>query len=193
MTARLRFKSIDNEQAIVVTLIYPDMLRGLTELQRNYFFSSTPKGPLPALWEVGTILLFRLNHWLRHHSLIHRGEDGYGTSGLTIEEDLIVAEESLRNLLNVLKREEKEGKTILLVLSPLSSELAGKESAFTKLAEKLAESYGVPCINMNGRISRQYTENTFTDDRHLGIDAHRLYGETIAEALSAQFATRSNR
>jgi hypothetical protein len=180
MTARLKYTTITNEQAIVVTLIYPDMLRGLTELQRNYFFSSTPKGPLPALWEVTTVVLFRLTYWLRHHALIHYDDGG-----------MAVAEDSMRHLLDVLKKEEKEGKIVLVVLSPLAAELGGKESAFTKLAEKLLLEYGLPSVNMNALVTDAFTDSTFSDDRHLGPEAHRLYGTTIAAKLSEHFMQRS--
>ena len=191
MAARIRFKTFDNEQAIVVTLIYPDMLRGLTELQRNYFFSSTPQGPLPALWEVGTILMFRLSYWLRHHSLVHYGDDGRGFLKAVIKDDLTVAEESLRNLLGILKAKEKEGKAVLVVLSPLKEELGGKESAFTRLAERLVLEYRLPSINMNGPVTEHYTEATFSDDRHLGLEAHQLYATRIADKLSVRFTHHS--
>jgi hypothetical protein len=185
MTARLRFEKFD-EHAVVVTLIYPDLLRGLTELQRNYFFSSTPKGPLPALWEVGTIGLFRLNHWLRHHSLVHYGEAGQKDPGPLISDDLAVAEESLRRLLTVLQQKQKEGKTVLVILSPLAHELGGKESAFTKLSRRLLSENRVPSLDMNGPVTQHYKEGFFTDDRHLGLEAHRLYGTAIADALSGR-------
>jgi hypothetical protein len=189
MTARLRYQKLNNEQAVVVTLIYPDMLRGLTELQRNYFFSSTPKGPLPALWEVGTIGLFRLSYWLRHHSLVHYGETGRGEPGPVLKDDLAVAGESLSRLLAVLKQKVKEGKTVLVVLSPLAAELGGKESAFTKLARRLLSDSGLASIDMNGPVTQQYKEGFFIDGRHLGLEAHSLYGSAIAEALSGRLAT----
>jgi hypothetical protein len=176
MTARLKYTDITNEQAIVVTLIYPDLLRGLTSLRSEHFLSSPPKGPLPALWEASTILLFRLVYWLRHHSLITYDHD-----------DLAVAEESMRHLLDVLKEKEKEGKLVLVVLSPLKGELGGKESPFTKLAEKLVLEYRLPSLNMNGLLTEHYTDSTFTDEKHLGLVGHRLYGTAIADELGKHF------
>ncbi len=187
MTARLRFREFHNEQAIVVTLIYPDLVRGLTELQRNYFFSSSPTGPLPAIWEVGTILLYRLTHWLRHHALIHYGEDGRGEQFSAAMGDQVVAEESLRRLLTVLRGEERKGKVVLLVLSPLFQELGGKESSFTVMARRVITEYKLPLIDMNEPVTQNYVEGFFSDDRHLGVGAHRLYAALIAEALLSRF------
>lgn len=175
MAARLRYTPIRNEQAIVVTLIYPDMLRGLTDLRSQHFFSSKPNGPLPALYEVATILLVQFTDWLRFQSGVHY-ED----------EDKAVAEESLRRLLDVLKEKEREGKAVLVVLSPLRSELGGKENPLTRLAERLVQEYQLPSINMNALLSRESSDSTFTDLKHLGSLGHRIYGTTIADSLSGR-------
>jgi hypothetical protein len=174
MAARLEYTTITNEQAIVVTLIYPDLLRGLRDLDGEHFFSSKPKGPLPALWEAGTILLVGWTYRLRHYDRTHQ-EDGSAQ----------VAERSLRRLLDVVKQKEKEGKAVLIVLSPLRSEIGGKESEYTRLAEKLVLESGLPLLNMNTLVTQAYSDSMYTDEKHLGLPGHRLYGTAIAERLSA--------
>ncbi len=172
MAARLKYTTITNEQAIVTTLIYPDMLRGLTDLNSQHFFTSKPSGPVPALWEVGTILLYNVTAWLRHRSATH-----YEVGSLA------VAEESMRRLLEILKQKEKAGKVVLVVLSPLTRELRGHQSEFTTLAENLVLEYDLPIVNMNAMVTSEYTDSMYTDEKHLGLVGHRLYATTIADKL----------
>jgi hypothetical protein len=174
MAARLEYTTITNEQAVVVTLIYPDLLRGLRDLDGEHFFSSKPKGPLPALWEAGTILLVGLTYRLRHHDRTHQEEGSRQ-----------VAERSLRRLLDAVKQREKEGKAVLIVLSPLRSEIGGKESEYTRLAEQLVLEYRLPLLNMNTLVTQAYSDSMYTDEKHLGLPGHRLYATAIAERLSA--------
>jgi lysophospholipase L1-like esterase len=179
MAARLLYKKFTNEDAIVVTLIYPDMLRGLVELKRNYFFSSSPRGPLPAIWEAGTFLLFKIVYWLRHHSEVQLSDD-----------DMLVAKRSLENLFQILKAEQELGKLVLVVLAPLSEELGGNESVFTRLADSMLQQHGLDGLNLNALVTENFTPGIFIDDRHLEYDGHRLYAQAIADRLIGEFESK---
>lgn len=172
MTARLKYKNFNNEDAIVTTVIPPDAIRGLTDLKSQYFFSSSPFGPFPAIWEAGTFVLFKFVNWLRHHSETYIDKD-----------DLSTAENSLENLFHSLKEKESKGKLVLVVLSPISEELGDKESIFTKTMLQLLRKYKLHFLNMNPVVTRNYSENIFSDDRHLEYDGHQLYAKAISDEL----------
>jgi len=172
MAARLEYKTFVNEDAIVTTIINPDTIRGLTDLKSQYFFSSAPAGPFAATWEAGTFLLFRFVSWLRHHSETHIDKD-----------DLLVARRSLTNLFEVLRKKKFEGKIVLVVLAPIAEELGQDNNAYTKLAEELLVKYQLNFVNLSPIVASNYSEDIFSDDRHLKTDGHMLYAETISEEL----------
>jgi lysophospholipase L1-like esterase len=182
MTARLEYKSFGNEDAVVTTIINPDTIRGLTDLKSQYFFSSTPAGPFAATWEASTFLLFRFVSWLRHHSEIHIDQD-----------DLLVAKKSLTNLFRVLKRKESEGKIVLVVLAPIAEELGRDDNAYTRLAKELLAEHQVNFVNLNPIVTSNYSNDIFSDDRHLKTDGHSLYAEAISNELLKYIAPVLNR
>jgi hypothetical protein len=48
MAERIRYKDVDDETALVVTLISGDTLRGLRDADGSFFFTAPPPGPLKA-------------------------------------------------------------------------------------------------------------------------------------------------
>lgn len=79
----------------------------------------------------------------------------------------------------------------LLPLLISRSELGGNKSPLTRLAEKLGREYQFPSINMNAQLSKESSESTFTDPKHLGTVGHRIHGTTIADSLSVPFRRQS--
>ena len=111
-------------------------------------------------------------NWLRHHSETYIDKD-----------DLSTAENSLEKLFHSLKEKESKGKLVLVVLSPVSEELGGKESIFTEKMLQLLRKYELHFLNMNPVVTRNYLENIFSDDRHLEYAGHRLYAKAISDEL----------
>jgi hypothetical protein len=54
MAERIRCKDIDDETALIVTLISGDTVRGLRDADGSFFFTAPPPGPLRAVWEAMT-------------------------------------------------------------------------------------------------------------------------------------------
>jgi hypothetical protein len=55
------------------------------------------------------------------------------------------------------------------------------------MARRVITEYKLPLIDMNEPVTQNYVEGFFSDDRHLGVGAHRLYAALIAEALLSRF------
>src|SRR5262249_41802031 len=66
---RIRYKTVDDETALIVTLFSGDMVRGLRGEDAAYIHTVPPPGPFKALWEVMGYWIWRLNQIMRpiHH------------------------------------------------------------------------------------------------------------------------------
>src|SRR5262249_59735916 len=111
MAERIRYKTVDDETAVIVTLFSGDTVRGLQDADGSYFFTAPPPGPLRALWEAVTFLAWRAYRAMRPLET-RRGDD-----------DFRVAERSLDNLFAAIRETQRPGRKVLLVFSPTEQEL----------------------------------------------------------------------
>jgi lysophospholipase L1-like esterase len=180
MTQRLRHLGIDNEDAIVVTLISEDATRGLADLRASYFFSRRPPGPLPAIWEAAVFALFKTASNMR-----------LGTLPQVHGDDLQVARESLARLFTVLRQKREGGKRVLLVLSPFQDQLDGPGSALTRcVRDELARS-GFEYLDMHPVMSKQPPAEPFFDHVHLDAKGHEIYAQEISSKLMGMLQDRA--
>ena len=164
-----RLARIQGWDALVVTLIANDTIRGNTDFKGLPFFSRQPTGPLKACWEAAGILTFRLAETLLKHP---HWQD---------ESDLARADAALDRLLTALRIERDSGKPVLLVYSP--GEHDRPEPPFsTHVRERMATS-GLPLLDMTDVVAKSTVE-LYLDGTHLNAAGHHLYGQAIAAKLA---------
>jgi hypothetical protein len=178
MAERIRYKYIDDESALVVTLISGDTTRGLAEAEGRYFFTSPPPGPFKALWEATTYLVWRLYHVMRPLEATHRGDD-----------DLRVAERSMENLFSAIRETQRPGRKVLIVFSPVKDELNGHDGALTRRVRAALARSGFDVLDLTTAVSAAITDDFYYDTVHLDLRGHRLYAEQIAGRLAPAFKT----
>jgi lysophospholipase L1-like esterase len=176
MAARIRYRDFNDESVLVVTLISNDTVRGLSDAEGRFFFTKPPHGPLKAIWEATTYLMWRLYAELRISGGAYRGEN-----------EAAVATRSLGNLFSAIRDTERPGRKVLLVLSPARLELGEKESAFTKNVKAQLALSGYDLLDLHGPMSQSGIPGLYYDDIHLSVAGHRFYAERIAQALATHF------
>jgi len=170
MAERIRYKNVNDESVLVVTLIAPDTVRGRVDAEGRYFFMQRPPPPFRALWEATTFLTWVLYKKLRPES--YRSDD-----------DLRVAERSLENLLAAIRETQRPGRKVLIVLSPVKAELNGQESPLTKQVRSMLDRSGFDWLDLHGPVSKTVTPNFYYDQVHLDVPGHAFYAEQIAARL----------
>jgi len=178
MAERIRYKNVADESALVVTLISGDTTRGLAEAEGRYFFTSPPPGPLKALWEAATYVVWRLYHVLRPLEAAHRGDD-----------DVRVAERSLENLFAAIRETQRPGRKVLIVFSPVKDELNGREGELTRRVRAALARSSFDVLDLTGPVSAAVTDDFYYDTVHLDLRGHRFYADAIAERLAPAFKT----
>jgi lysophospholipase L1-like esterase len=179
MAARIRYRDFDDESALVVTLIAPDTVRGSVEAEGSFFFIQPPPAPFRALWEATTFATWRVYRFLRPVS--YRGDD-----------DLRVAQRSLEGLFAAIRETQRPGKTTLIVLSPLESELNGHEGALTKEVQSVLASSGFEVLDLSTAVSEVVTKNFYSDGVHLDVRGHHFYADQIARRLELLMEVNSS-
>jgi len=174
MAERIRYKDVDDETALVVTLISSDTLRGLSDAAGSYFFTSPPPGPLRALWEAATFLTWCLYG-------VMRPVDVYRS-----DHDLRVAERSLQNLFAAIRETERPGRRVLIVLSPMENELGGKETPLTRHVQAVLARSGLEVLDLHAPVTAAHSSDFYYDGMHLERTGHNFYADQIAQRLLAQ-------
>jgi len=171
MAERIRYKKVNDETALIVTLFSGDTLRGLQDADGSYFFTAPPPGPLRALWEAVTFLAWRAYRAMRPLET-RRGDD-----------DLRVAERSLDNLFAAIRETQRPGRKVLLVFSPTEQELGGRETPFTRHVRTILERSGFDLLDLNPIVTAAHSTDFYYDGLHLETKGHRVYAEQIANRL----------
>jgi hypothetical protein len=174
MAARIRYKTMDDETALVVTLIADDTLRGLKDADAAFVFTAPPPGPFKALLEATAFVVWRLNRSMRPFRPIPS------------RDDYRVAERSLENLFAAVRETQRSGRSVLFVLSPLAAELHGRELELTKVVRAALESSGFPVLDLHAAVSGAVTPDFYYDGIHLDRRGHHFYADQIAERLLAE-------
>src|SRR5262245_54791260 len=180
MAARIRYKTMKDETALVVTLIADDTLRGLKDADAAFVFTAAPPGPFKALWEATAFVVWRLNRAMRPFR------------PLPSRNDHRVAERSLDNLFAAIRETDRPGRHVLLVLSPLAAELNGKELELTKVVRAALERSGFPFLDLHAAVSAAVTPDFYYDAIHLDRRGHQFYAEQIARRLLAEMGENSD-
>jgi lysophospholipase L1-like esterase len=174
MAARIRFKTVQDESALVITLISEDALRGLRDADGAFVFERQPAGPFKALWEASAFLVWRLNRAMRPIDPLR----GF--------EDYRVADLSFRNLFNAIRETDRPGRKVLFVISPLVAELHGRETGLTKMVQAAIERSGFPFLDLHEAVSAAVTPDFHYDGVHLDRRGHQFYADQIARRLLAE-------
>ena len=177
LAERIRYKDFDDETAIVVTLISPDTIRGLTDAAGGFFLTARPPAPFRALWEAAAFLAWRSYRFLR--PLSYRQTD-----------DLRVAERSLQNLLDAIRETQRPGRTVLLVLSPVATELGGHETALTRRVQEILGRSGLELLDLHDAVTAALTSDFYYDAIHLDVRGHHFYADAIAARLAPALGRR---
>jgi hypothetical protein len=171
MAERIRYKDVNDESALVVTLIAQDTVRGLADADGRFFFSAPPPAPIRALWEATTFAAWRLYQSLRPIS--YRNGD-----------DLRVAERSLENLFLAIRETQRPGRTSLIVLSPIEDELNGHEGILTKHVQAILARSGFEVLDLHTAVSAAIGKGFYYDRIHLEVRGHQFYADQIAGRLA---------
>lgn len=174
MRARLRYSSFDNEDIIVTTIISGDPTRGMAEMYTMPLFSKSPQPFVPALTEATLFILDKVRNRFRFQR----------RSGIYREADLQAVEESLVNLLKTLADKQQQGKKVLLVYSPIRSEMEGhpNEQLQGLLLDILQDSK-MPFIDMRPTLRQEDLDDVYFDGVHLNVYGHELYGREISRRV----------
>jgi len=170
MAERIRYKNIDDETALIVTLISDDTLRGLHDADGSFFFVDPPPGPVRASWEAATFLVWRLYRAMR--PVPHRPDD-----------DMRVAERSLENLFAAIRETQRPGRRVLIVLSPVERELGGKETPLTHRVRSVLERSGFDFLDLHAPVAAGHSSGFYSDGQHLDVKGHHFYADQIANRL----------
>ena len=180
MAARIRFKTMDDETTLIITLISEDALRGLKDADASFVFTGAPPGLLKALWEATAFVVWRFNRALRPFDPI-RGIEAYR-----------VADLSLHNLFAAIRETDRPGRKVLFVISPLAAELHGKETGLTKMVQAAVERSGFPFLDLHAAVSAAITPDFYYDVSHLDRRGHQFYADQIARRLLAEMGENSS-
>jgi hypothetical protein len=173
MAARIRYRQVDDETVLIVTLISGDTLRGLRDADGSFFFTAPPPGPFKAVWEATTFLAWRLYRAMRP------------LEAYRPEHDARVAERSLENLFAAIRATQRPGRKVLIVLSPLEQELKGSESPLTAHVRSVLARSGFDFLDLHAAVSAAHAPDFYYDGEHLAVRGHRFYADQIAARLLA--------
>ena len=172
MAERIRYKNVDDESILVVTMIAHDTVRGLVDAEGRYFFMQQPPPPFRALWEATTFLTWTVYKALRQQT--YRPDD-----------DLRVAERSLENLFAAIRETQRPGRNVLIVLSPIKDELHGREGPLTKHVRSVLARSGFDWLDLHTLVSAVTAPDFYYDQMHLDVPGHTFYADQIASRLMA--------
>ena len=174
MIARLRYDpEVERADTLVVTVISVDPIRGTSDLSSAHFFSRRPSGPLRGFWEIAGFGAFRVAGWLR-----------WSPGAYDHRFDIAVAKDALHRLYDELRRQERLGKSVLIVFSPHKDEFYGDPDALDAEVRANLVASGLPLLDMTERVREVVERGVYYDNVHLNELGHALYGGWIAEALS---------
>jgi lysophospholipase L1-like esterase len=173
MAERIRYKEVDDESALIITLISDDTLRGLRDAEGPLLFTAPPPGPFKALWEATAFLVWELNRAMRP------------IRPLRSNQDFQVAERRLHTLFAAINETQRPGRKVLIVLSPTQSELNGNETALTKAVRTVLARSGFDFLDLHGAVSAAHTPGFYYDGVHLDRSGHHFYADQIAQRLLA--------
>jgi hypothetical protein len=177
MTMRLRYKSFDGEDAIVVVILSEDALRGLTSVRQMAYHTRPIPGPLPALSELALFALDRIRTQARFG----------GSAPSSAGDDAInydVAQASLDRLFVELERAARGGKTVLVVHTPSLQAVVGDYNELERFVLTQIADSGFPFIEMRRYLVGENVQQLFYDSMHLSEAGHALYAAVIARELA---------
>ncbi len=174
MIARLRYDpELERADAVVVTLISVDPIRGTSDLASAHFFSRQPAGPLRGVWEVAAFGAFTIAGRLR-----------WEPGSYDRRFDIPVAMEALQRLYAELRWLEQSGKSVFIVFSPHKDEFYDDPDELDAAVRADLARSGFPFLDLTEPLRAEVERGVFYDNVHLNELGHALYGAWIADALS---------
>jgi hypothetical protein len=170
MAERIRYKGVDDESALVVTITTSNTTNGLVDAEGRFFFMRPPPQPFPALWEATTFVTWKLYHHLR--PVTYRADD-----------DLRVAQRSLENLFGAIHETQRPGRRVLIVQSPHKYELHGQEGALTKHVQSILARTPFEVLDLHASVSEAEGDGFYYDNDHLDVRGHHFFADQIAKRL----------
>ena len=166
ISRKIKYKKINNENFLVITLIENDLVRGFNSLGSQPYWSKNIPGFYPAITEVIMIILEKTRNNLRF--IFDNNLSEYGS------------ELYYNDILNELKHTLKSNnKNFLIIYSPEKSEINKNKNSFFK--NYLKNNF----INFIDLSDQKYALNKeiFHDDVHLNRLGHKLYGDIISKEI----------
>jgi lysophospholipase L1-like esterase len=166
ISKKIKYKNINNEDFLVITLIENDLIRGFNSLGSQPYWSKDIPGFYPAITEVIMIILEKTRNNLRF--IFDNNLSEYGS------------ELYYNDILNELKHTLKSNnKNFLIIYSPEKSEINKNKNSFFK--NYLKNNF----INFVDLSDQKYALNKeiFHDDVHLNRLGHKLYGDIISKEI----------
>jgi hypothetical protein len=98
--------------------------------------------------------------------------------------DLRVAERSLDNLFDAIRKTERPTRKVLIVLSPLEDELNGHERVLTKHVQAILLRSGFDVLDLHAAVSAAVIKDFYPDNMHLNVEGNQFYADQIAARLA---------
>ena len=178
MTMRLHYQTDELEpDCVVATVISDDALRGLADLEQFHYYTNTPSGPFPALWEASGFALWRLLQ-----IMTKGGEET--TSPMSHQLD--VARQTMNRLVDELSRLRNNGVGVLLVYSPVERELSGERTPVERAVLESMQDSKLPLRDLTDVMVMKSAENErlYFDGTHYLPAGHVAAAKVIAESLA---------
>ncbi len=181
MAARIRARGVDDEDILVVTLISHDTVRGLADPEGFFHATGHPPPPFRAVWEAGSYVVWRTRQYLYEHHWMARPASPPPASPAA--DNRSIPDRSLDNLFAAIRETQHPGRKVLIVHSPLESELDAPPNALTlKVRARLAGS-GFDILDLYPEVAAAHTRGFYYDGIHLDVRGHRFYADRIAGRL----------
>lgn len=166
ISRKIKYKKINNEDLLIITLIESDLLRGFNSLGSQPYWSKNIPGFYPALTEVIMVILDKFSNNIRFTF----GNDSSKHQNKRYYIDI------LDELKSVLKT---NNKNFLIIYSPSKSELDKKNNSFFKNYLKNNFKNFIDLSNQKYLLNKRI----FHDDIHLNKSGHKLYGDIISKEI----------
>ena len=174
MAQRILHGGIDDEDWIVAVILSGDAIRSLQNINAGHYHMVKPTGPLRATWEALTYGSARLAFMLR-------GDNDREPP----DHALLVARDSVRNLMNVLRDKQRQGRKVLVALTVGRPEIEGPEFAFTPVVRDEIERSGLPFLDLAPVIKAHFRPDFYLDTAHLTPYGNGVFADAIAARIVA--------
>lgn len=166
ISRKIKYKEIDNEDFLIITLIESDLIRGFNSLGSQPYWTKDIYGFYPAITEVIMIILEKIKNKMRFTFIDNTSE----------YQNKQYYTHILDEFKKILKSKNKKN---LIIYSPAKSELDKGYNSFFKNYLRLNFENFLDLSEQKYQIGKEI----FHDDIHLNKEGHKLYGEIISKQI----------